>query len=1419
MLHRRSKRHHHHDTRPRGQYNKHTPRQHKKAYGREWSSTPLKNSIASFEIGSTVWVPVDNDDAWEVGEVIGIDENNSIIIRLNQTNNTEKNDVEVTIPKDCPIYPVSRAYGREDVDDLTSLKHLHEPALLQVLQNRFNRDELYTMCGPILLAVNPFKAIPGLYEKHVVDKFLKDADDLVHTPHVFSTALQAYRGMCGESSVRQGVSQSILISGESGAGKTETTKLVMQFLSACGRAFKGDINRQVLESNPLLEAFGNACTLRNDNSSRFGKFIQLQFDGEKDHLKLKGARIETYLLEKIRVTNQIQGERNFHIFYQICAAAAVSRRMRDGDGEEKCIYTYPQILGGAEGTKKMDIELRGLSDHACFSYLTRDTAVHKLSHGEDLEGFERTVHAMTVIGYGKDGIEHIFRMAAAILRLGNVEFAAPDGDSESSIVINKDELQMACDLLELDSELMERSLCSKSYNAVDDHCVIPLPVEKAIEQRDALARFLYGLVFTRVVVKTNSACVTSTPSTNERCRRQSVASSLADFTDDGSLFCGVLDIFGFEYYRNNTFEQLCINYANERLQGFFVDYVFNHEQQVYHKDGIHWESVVLDYPDNQASIALLDGRPNGLLTLLDEECKVVGGSDDNYFGKIAKSHSHTKKGEVDLKNLNHRSRRMFEVVKQKKVSFIVSHFAGPVEYSCEQFLDKNRDAMSNDLVTALATNKELRRGLRTFRSDSNMSLPSMAAGGGAPPPRKRQKLYTVAGEFREQLSSLMTVLKETNPHFIRCIKPNQKNLPNRFERCSVVDQLRYGGVIQAVEVARNGYPVRIGLSDFAQDYWPVLANGMEGCEYRKDVRDLKDRIRASMEILAKEIESDKDVKEFLFLVGNSKVFLKRPAYEHLNYMLHCKRSIKACQIQAVWRGMKQRKEMVRVKAALVKLQRAAKRYIIRIRERRRVAAIAIQSWLRKIIATRGYNKWRSSVRYSVKVIESYWARVLEERRRMVDIDQLETLSAVNSPSMEKTENSPINANDVTRITGGPVPNDDLLSAFAIRPYRLSTGSLSSCHSMPCYDSMCIDSGGKCRPAGGTATRRLSVASSSGGSSSSSNRMDTIQKVNEVDSRRGGYIRCDQVTKMRTPSLSARSVAASPPSLLAHTPTRGFGGSPPRLGAAPPRRFRESAVNFGFPRPGTPLLAHQRIRSLPHPGGASMHIVQGSIAKHVPMTALGSLVSPTALSHRSRTPSFFGPSRPLRAAESISLASPPPITLHKQSQFIPPFSPPPPTGVTFRPTKQQAAGSFGPPTAYHQQRTAIATSCNNGQHNFRQRLRVPKVPSFNLRTFTEGASSSSRTGQQQAKQQQQSRGGGGAGPTTAMQAFHPPTCSNAAAANSRPVSGSVPWMPPSINRNANSIEEWARLQIRAAKRISPGCEEQESISSYATATND
>ncbi|EER04094.1 myosin xi, putative [Perkinsus marinus ATCC 50983] len=221
--------------------------------------------------------------------------------------------------------------------------------------------------------------------------------------------------MCGESSVRQGVSQSILISGESGAGKTETTKLVMQFLSACGRASKSDINRQVLESNPLLEAFGNACTLRNDNSSRFGKFIQLQFDGEKDHLRLKGARIETYLLEKIRVTNQIQGERNFHIFYQICAAAAVAihkywmekacRVCRSNS--EGCQITHG--LGRAQM-----VEATILS----FTYLTRDTAVHKLSHGLDLEGFERTVHAMTVIGYGKEGIEHIFSLAAAILREG-----------------------------------------------------------------------------------------------------------------------------------------------------------------------------------------------------------------------------------------------------------------------------------------------------------------------------------------------------------------------------------------------------------------------------------------------------------------------------------------------------------------------------------------------------------------------------------------------------------------------------------------------------------------------------------------------------------------------------------------------------------------------------------------------------------------------------------------------------------------------------------------------------------------------------------------------------------------------------------------------------------------------------------------
>ncbi|KAF4708942.1 hypothetical protein FOZ62_006932, partial [Perkinsus olseni] len=1214
--------------------------------GSDWSPPPA-TATTSVETGSTVWVPVDTEEAWQVGEVIGVDENNAMLVRLASHN---EESVEVVVPRDCQVYPVSRAFGREDVDDLTSLKHLHEPALLQVLQNRFNRDQLYTMCGPILLAVNPFKYIKGLYEKSIVDRFLLDPDNFIHAPHVFSTALQAYKGMCGESSVRQGVSQSILISGESGAGKTETTKLVMQFLSACGRASKGDINRQVLESNPLLEAFGNACTLRNDNSSRFGKFIQLQFDGEKDHLRLKGARIETYLLEKIRVTNQIQGERNFHIFYQICAAAAVSRRTVDG-----CLYSYPQIID-AEGVKGMEIELKGLADHSCFSYLTRDTAVHKLSHGLDLEGFERTVHAMTVIGYGKEGIEHIFRLAAAILRLGNVEFAAPEGDSEASMVTNREELALACELLDLDSEVMERALCSKSYSAVDDHCVIPLPVEKAIEQRDALARFLYGLVFTKVVVKTNSACITATPSpaTHERRRRQSVASSLADFTDDGSLFCGVLDIFGFEYYKNNTFEQLCINYANERLQGFFVDYVFNHEQQVYHRDGIHWESVVLDYPDNQASIALLDGRPDGLLTLLDEECKVVGGSDENYFGKIAKAHScdgplaraqqqHPRHGGEDNDEYQHQQqerRKMFEVVKQKKVSFIVGHFAGPVEYSCDQFLDKNRDAMSNDLAKALGTNKELRRGLRTFRSDSNLGLPT----GGAP--RKRQKVYTVAGEFRDQLSALMTVLKETNPHFIRCIKPNQKNLPDRssmsvalrlgliassrFERSSVVDQLRYGGVIQAVEVARNGYPVRISLEDFAQDYWPVLS-GMTGHMYRDMVAgQLRHRITTCMARLADELSSkaDRPVKDFLFLVGNTKVFLKRPAYEHLNFALHTVRSAMACRIQAVWKGRAQRRQTLMMIEALVKLQRAVKSYVRRIRDRRRAAATRIQAWRRKIVAAREYSIWRSRVRRSVALIETHRLGVLRRRRMRAaeEEDELEALSAVNSPSLERTmildENSPMNSNDVTRISA---MNEDLISTLAIRPYRLSTGSLNSCHSVPCYGSMCMDSGGRCRPAG---SRRLSSSSSSGSSSidnkdsdgdssspsyfgdgkcysrshgvkpPSSTAIPSRARVKEPASRS----QQEACTAMRTPSLSARSMCASPP--LAHTPTRGFGGSPPRLGAAPPRRFRQSAANFGFARSTTPLLAHQRIRSVPHgamasSSASSLQIVQGSLAKHAP----------------------------------------------------------------------------------------------------------------------------------------------------------------------------------------------------------------------------
>eukprot|EP00434_Breviolum_minutum_P005396 symbB.v1.2.004758.t1/scaffold242.1/size254583/5 len=558
--------------------------------------------------GTLIWVKHD-EEVWIQAEIVTSTEKEIIVKTADDPNG------RVVLGPNEPIFlrtsDVFTSEGLSVLDDLTQLTHLHEPAVLSSLQNRFDIDKIYTFTGPILIAVNPFKAIPGIYDEEVLKSFISTKPST--KPHVFNTSNASYRGICDRHK-----SQTVLISGESGAGKTETTKFVMKFLALAGSSDGQvtNVEKQVLESNPLLEAFGNARTLRNDNSSRFGKFIELQFRAASDSgvkgavqgmsgesLRLCGARIRHYLLEKVRVCEQQEGERNYHIFYEACAAAA-----KLGGGSKD--YSFPQVLPKDKVQEDMTVNLEGFSELSNYGFLTRSSC-KTLKDVDDVEMFERRINAMLTIGIKKEDLTQVFHMVAAVLNLGNCKFDAPPNNSEGSMVMKEcaESVTMAEKLLGINPGDLEKALCNQTRVTRSERIRSPVNVRQAADNRDALARALYGIVFNFIVYSTNLSI---------------------GYMEDVKLFVGVLDIFGFECFKMNSFEQLCINFTNERLQQFFNSFVFKLEEQLYEREGIPWDA--LDFPDNQDSVDLLAGKKEGVFAMLDEECIVPNGSDQGHQG-------------------------------------------------------------------------------------------------------------------------------------------------------------------------------------------------------------------------------------------------------------------------------------------------------------------------------------------------------------------------------------------------------------------------------------------------------------------------------------------------------------------------------------------------------------------------------------------------------------------------------------------------------------------------------------------------------------------------------------------------------------------------------------------------------------------
>ncbi|KAM7513013.1 hypothetical protein LguiB_011888 [Lonicera macranthoides] len=814
-------------------------------------------------VGSHVWVE-DPVLAWIDGEVVKI---NGQELHVHTTNGkTVVTNFSKVFPKDTEAPPGG-------VDDMTKLSYLHEPGVLQNLATRYELNEIYTYTGNILIAINPFQRLPHLYDTHMMEQY-KGAAFGELSPHVFAVADVAYRAM-----INEGKSNSILVSGESGAGKTETTKMLMRYLAHLGgrSGVEGrTVEQQVLESNPVLEAFGNAKTVRNNNSSRFGKFVEIQFDKNG---RISGAAIRTYLLERSRVCQISYPERNYHCFYLLCAAPPEDR--------EKYKLGVPQS----------------------FHYLNQSNC-YELDGVNDAHEYLETRRAMDIVGISEEEQEAIFRVVAAILHLGNVEFAKGE-EIDSSVI--KDEksrfhLNVTAELLMCDPKSLEDAMIQRVMVTPEEVITRTLDPEAALSSRDALAKTMYSRLFDWIVDKINN--------------------SIGQDPNSRSLI-GVLDIYGFESFKHNSFEQFCINFTNEKLQQHFNQHVFKMEQDEYTKEEIDWSYI--EFVDNQDVLDLIEKKPGGIIALLDEACMFPKSTHETFAQKLYQTFVKNKR---------------FVKPKLSRTSFTICHYAGEVNYLADQFLDKNKDyvvAEHQDLLTASKC---------PFVAGLFPPLPEESS--------KSSKFSSIGSRFKLQLQSLMETLSSTEPHYIRCVKPNNVLKPAIFENLNIIQQLRCGGVLEAIRISCAGYPTRRTFYEFLLRFGVLAPEVLDG--------NYDDKVACQMILNKMGLQGYQIGKTKVFLragqmaeldarraevLGNAARIIQRQSRTYIARREFISLRKAAIQLQSCWRGLSACKlyEQLRQEAGAVKIQKNFRSFVARKSYlAKRQSAITLQTGLRAMSA-------------------------------------------------------------------------------------------------------------------------------------------------------------------------------------------------------------------------------------------------------------------------------------------------------------------------------------------------------------------------------------------------------------------------------------------------------------------------------------
>ncbi|XP_077379531.1 myosin-10 isoform X3 [Festucalex cinctus] len=777
------------------------------------------------------------------------------------------------------------------VEDMAELTCLNEASVLHNLKDRYYSGLIYTYSGLFCVVINPYKNLP-IYSENIVEMYRgKKRHEM--PPHIYAISESAYRCMLQDRE-----DQSILCTGESGAGKTENTKKVIQYLAHVASSHKarkdhnippespkpvklqtqnavGELERQLLQANPILESFGNAKTVKNDNSSRFGKFIRINFDVTG---YIVGANIETYLLEKSRAIRQAKDERTFHIFYQ--------------------------LLAGAGEHLKSDLLLEGFNN---YRFLSNGNI--PIPGQQDKDNFHETMEAMHIMSFSHEEILAMLKVVSSVLQFGNIIFKKERNTDQASMPDNT-AAQKLCHLLGMNVMEFTRAILSPRIKVGRDYVQKAQTKEQADFAVEALAKATYERLFRWLVHRINKAL--------DRTKRQ------------GASFIGILDIAGFEIFQLNSFEQLCINYTNEKLQQLFNHTMFILEQEEYQREGIEWSFIDFGL-DLQPCIDLIErpANPPGVLALLDEECWFPKATDKTFVDKLIQEQgTHTK----------------FQKPRQlkDKADFCIIHYAGRVDYKADEWLMKNMDPLNDNVATLLhqSTDKfvaelwkdEIQTIQRASFYDNVTSLDEPAVDRivgldqvagmnetafGATYKTKKGMFRTVGQLYKESLTKLMATLRNTNPNFVRCIIPNHEKRAGKLEPHLVLDQLRCNGVLEGIRICRQGFPNRIVFQEFRQRYEILTPNAIP-----KGFMDGKQ----ACERMIQALELDPN----LFRIGQSKIFFRTGVLAHLEEERDLKITDIIIYFQSVCRGYLARKAFAKKQqqlSALKVLQRNCAAYL------------------------------------------------------------------------------------------------------------------------------------------------------------------------------------------------------------------------------------------------------------------------------------------------------------------------------------------------------------------------------------------------------------------------------------------------------------------------------------------------------------